>query len=290
MSKLKRLFITIRTFNLTKKKKNINYKHFSSTEDTLFYIEKFFSDEMYSDSLTNSTFDYEKYLQNKKNKYFHALDILETCNIHRLIALREYLEDLQRSTSEPDLLSSLKDYSKKINHIMNIKTAKVSDTQKNMYRRIMSYGFLYPNNVGRLYTPIASLASLPKEIRSLLFKDYYINVDLVNSHVSILYHFAESNSLNNESLKKFLINHQELMEHLYAQLKLKNLAEAKKMVLQVVNFKHYSGKSPFLKEFFEDILIIREKIYDSFPLEKPLLMKHFMKDKAYQAKSLEEKK
>jgi hypothetical protein len=277
---------------MTTKEKN-NYKDrafdFGKTKISN-RLERDLSEEIYSDYITKGVFDHRKYLEIKRECYFSAIESVETYPLIKLIALKQYLKDLTLSTDNKGVLLSLKTYSRHINHLMNINMLGAFHIEKGMYKRVMSYGYLHHNKVGRIYASITSLPSFPREIRSLLFQDYYINVDLVNAHFSILHNFAEKNFLSSDTLKQYLTDRQKILEYLCMELKLKDIGNAKKQITQLINLKNYKGSNVFLKKLFEEISLIREKIYESFFLERPDFGLECLNSEKFQAKTLEEKK
>lgn len=94
--------------------------------------------------------------------------------------------------------------------------------------------------IGRLYDP-TSIQTLPRELRYYLFKDEYIDFDMINSHPSILYQFAlDNNLILSGFLKEFIFNRELIVqnieqEYLKIYKKKINPADVKQLILSQMN-------------------------------------------------------
>lgn len=67
---------------------------------------------------------------------------------------------------------------------------------KMLYVQINDYDYFYNNKIGRIFSNTSIAQHIPRrDIRFLLFSSGYVDVDIINSHLSILMEFCISNNI-----------------------------------------------------------------------------------------------
>ena len=120
--------------------------------------------------------------------------------------------------------------------------------------------------VGRLYC-LNSIQTLPREIRYFLFKDDYVDFDIVNAHPSILYLYSIENDLVlNGTLKRYIVERSSVMSEIQQELGVDSSA-VKRDVLKLLNktWENDTGKkSKTLSKLDKDFQTIRNHLWTSY--------------------------
>jgi hypothetical protein len=120
--------------------------------------------------------------------------------------------------------------------------------------------------VGRLYC-FSSIQTLPREIRYFLFKDDYVDFDIVNAHPSILYLYSIKNGLVlNGTLKKYVVERSSVMSEIQQELGVE-LSVVKKNVLKLLNRtweEDLEKNSKTLSQLDKDFQTIRDHLWTSY--------------------------
>lgn len=190
----------------------------------------------------------------------------ELYSLDVLITLLDYYSDL--NILEPENARIRKGY-------LLLKTLVEENTEAvpfrlkdNYYVREVDYGFNNPYEIGRIYnTQLITAQSLQREMRFFLFKNEYTDVDLVNSHPSILYRFAQQNNVQTPALKRLVENR----TMFYQEMSESRLIEgsSKKCTLITLNLIDSDKHKEILKNLpencqslYSDIELVREKLFE----------------------------
>lgn len=143
--------------------------------------------------------------------------------------------------------------------------------------------------VGRLYCP-NSIQTLPREIRYFLFKDDYVDFDIVNAHPSILYLYSIDNGLVlNGTLKRYVVERSSVMSQIQQELGVSS-STVKRDVLKLLNKTwedDFRKKSKTLSKLDKDFQTIRDHLRTSYCngglqiYESPVLKSMKRKKKQY---------
>ena len=270
--------ICIRYFSL---KKNMDFKDFFDVTDYL--------------TVENSEFNYKKSILNidnlTKKEEENTFLSFEKIEANSMLGIYKFLK--YKSFNLNRLIFSLnKEKEKNMELITDLKThlswydknilffkRKISDIDAYSTFLTPKYAFFFKKfeqiaysdssiKIGRLYES-SSIQTLPRELRYYLFKDNYVDYDMVNSHPSILYQFAVDNKLKlSGSLESLIFKRESIMETIkqeYFQIykQEKNYNSIKKIILTQMN-RATSGDTlmtPTLKKITQDFTKIRNLIW-----------------------------
>jgi hypothetical protein len=233
-----------------------------------------------------------------------AFSSIETFPILRLQALKLYLQDklleLEKEREEKLLPSPEEDYYfkslKMVQHIQAFNNNKNIISEGANFNRVMRYGFLSLNCIGRLHSAGVSVQCFSPEIRYYLFHDLYQVVGLKTPHPTILYEYASVNGLEIDCLKMCVQNSESFFNTISDELKKSGAKEEelniKEEVLKTLEQIRYYGKSKTIRKFHKEILRIREHVWENhFINQNPLLDLSVLKgNKVFDAKNIKKQK
>jgi hypothetical protein len=157
--------------------------------------------------------------------------------------------------------------------------------------RVMAYGFSSGKNLGRLYgVGKKNFQNIPKLFRSFLLENDYTDVDLVNSHPTILAEYADKKELAHKTLRKLVLDRENFQKQVIKELGMSNSSNIKKAILIVINSSNYSGKSALLKELSIEMISIRNSIWQDFYVNSPENRAIFDKKSFFTKRSLDAQK
>ena len=158
-----------------------------------------------------------------------------------------------------------------------------------IYHRYEKIEYCGEKTVGRLYC-LNSIQTLPREIRYFLFKDDYVDFDIVNAHPSILYLYSINNGLVlNGTLNKYIVERTSVMSEIQQELGIDSSA-VKRNVLKLLNKtweEDPEKKSKTLSKLDKDFQTIRDHLWTSYcngdlqNYESPVLKSMTKKEKQY---------
>ena len=245
-----------------------------------------------------------------------AFSSIETFPIVRLQALKLYLQDklleLEKEREEKFLPSPEERYYfkslKMIQHIQAFSNNKNVISESANFNRVMRYGFLSLNSIGRLHSAGVSAQRFSPEIRYYLFHDLYQVVRLKTLHPTILYEYASVNGLEIDCLKMYVQNSESFFNTISGELKKSGAKEEKlnikksgakeeklnikEEVLKTLDQIRYYGKSKTIRKFHKEILRIREHVWENhFINQNPLLDLSVLKgNRVFGAKNIKKQK
>ena len=187
-------------------------------------------------------------------------------------------------------------YVKSIRFFENILSKKINNSQSFVtphdifiFHRYEKIEYSRDKRVGRLYCS-HSIQTLPREIRYFLFKDDYLDFDIVNAHPSILYLYSIDNDLVlNGTLKRYVVERSLVMSQIQQELGV-NLSTVKRDVLKLLNKTwedDFTKKSKTLSKLDNDFQTIRDHLWASYcngdlqNYEAPVLKSMKRKEKQY---------
>lgn len=193
----------------------------------------------------------------------------EKLNVTRTLAIYNYLiyklPSIQDEETRKWYVKSIRFFEHTLSKINN-STSFITRSCifiNNCYKKIDYSG---DKTVGRLYC-FHSIQILPREIRYYLFKDEYVDFDIVNAHPSILYLYSKKHNLVlNGTLKRYIENRSSVMLEIQQELGV-DKGKVKKSVLKLLNktWKNSTGKtSKTLSELDKDFQTIRNHLWSSF--------------------------
>jgi len=145
------------------------------------------------------------------------------------------------------------------------------------------YGYYYPNKKGRIYSTTSIAQRIPKDIRFILFANKYTDVDIVNSHPSILMEFCASQKINVKALK-MLVEQRSLFYTTVEQEFKRPVKNIKTTVHIYMNKKtkqliQSSTPSPLLNILIKEVLLIRIKLAEFLNETDPEFFKELVGSK-----------
>lgn len=223
-------------------------------------------------------------------KCFSTDEIFE---LERLFVLHDCLSDL--SIQNPENTSTLRDY-RSIDSVVNFASKDLPyRIEENYFIREMDYGHKSEFPVGRIASFRSSISSFSRRIRYFLFKDLYIDVDLKNSHPTILYHYATTLQMEVPFLSRLVEERESVFEELGSKHGM-NRDQVKKSLLVAINLtSEKKDKMSNFNEFQEGLLLdvreIRQRLYYQYfeSDETTVLQEFLIKREDFAEKSLEEK-
>jgi len=112
---------------------------------------------------------------------------------------------------------------------------------------------------------------LSRQIRYCLFKDFYIDIYLVNAHPTILYNFASENNIICPKLTLLVHNREEVFSNIM-KTENKDKSSVKKKLLVILNLELLKNeKNSFYRELSNEIIEIRETIWKKYVLQETLM-------------------
>lgn len=281
-----KLFVFSTLFKI--KMANINNKNkldskFRSSQDSPFNKKKCLE-------LLNINSFSDVFLKNQKTEKIFSQKIitLEKYNLTSTLALKHYLEEILLTCPSEQYLA----YKEQLNVLSKILTLTEQTyyfMEKGIFHRVMAYGYTFPNEIGRLYSYSSSMPRLKREIRYLMFKNIYKDVDIENAHPSILLEYSWAKGLKTPLLEKLVKDRSSFYKILSEELQcdekhiklivLKSLNQIPKEIENI----YFSN---LLTSFFKEILIIRDAIWE----DNYKNIKLFLSQKAHFVKKTIEKK
>ena len=245
-------------------------------------------------SFDTSTHEGDNHLpESKFHKGFQTTEYFPTL---KLICLNQYLTDLIISKNPTE---SVVKAHKQINSIENEKPhirgkCAFYGTQS-FYTREMQYGYIYPDQTGRLYCNQVSIPYLSKQVREYLFKDVYLDFDIVNAHPTILYEYSLTHGIPNQRLAHFINKREEVHNMLHEKSGVP-ISDLKMLILIIVNQTLEEAKYMqlfnliWVREFFSEISEIRESLWKDIYQNRSFLSKEILDNEQYLSKTLEKQK
>lgn len=204
-----------------------------------------------------------KYLQ-QTGKYFDLVfQTKESFSVSDLLVIKDYLNDqlFDKKVNSP-CWRKLKRRLDCVSHVLALRSKENLYIEKGYFTRTVWYGYLKKHKIGRIYPMFKSVPYFPRDLRYMLFGKTYIDVDLVNSHPSILYHFCVNHtSFQAPVLKRLVIDRETVREQIAKELG--STFEIKKKIIIALNVIPESFNSPSgsLRTLNREISKIREAIY-----------------------------
>jgi len=136
--------------------------------------------------------------------------------------------------------------------------------------RRMFYGCFVQERTPAL-SGAGSITSLSENIRYFLLKDSYLNIELINSHVAILYDFGKKRKLNLSNLFLFVENSEEVFKRTFVEKPNLKIEQINRDILRtfeesnedVKDFPEFFSNS-FQRELFGEIQMIRDVLYKDY--------------------------
>lgn len=117
-------------------------------------------------------------------------------------------------------------------------------------------------NIGRFFAKGSlSLQSLPRQIRHTIAKEFYYDIDIVNSQPSILFQYCKKNNIKTPKLKEYIDNRDKILNEIIEKNQITK-EEAKILILKITNGGDYNKESEclFLHNYHHEIKNIHELI------------------------------
>jgi hypothetical protein len=114
----------------------------------------------------------------------------------------------------------------------------------------------------RLYCTKKSYSRMPRDLRTYLCKNYYIDVDLINSAPTILYQFALEHNIRTAALG-ILVTNRELFYKTLEQEYHPRKIDPKTLTIVIINQIVIKTQSKMLQRLHFEIMQIRECIWDN---------------------------
>ena len=155
-----------------------------------------------------------------------------------------------------------------ISHILLLPTKSNLYIKSGKFIRTLTYGYLQENEIGRLYPEYKSIPYFPRDLRYVLFSSDYIDVDLVNSHPSILHHFCDNYmSLPAPVLESLVFDRESFRQKVAGEISSTapgSSSEIKKKILVALNIvsDEFQSQSKLLKSLNSEVDLIRQAIFD----------------------------
>ena len=128
-----------------------------------------------------------------------------------------------------------------------------------------SYGYVKGHTLGRLFSRKVSINLLSKDFRYYLFKDVYRDIDIVNSHPTILHLYAKNNDVTSAQLERLVYDRENFYNQLFDDYnRMMPRESTKKLVYYCLNKSNADYASPTLTELNSELVRIRELLYEEF--------------------------
>jgi len=190
----------------------------------------------------------------------------ELFDVDKLLILHSLLSDLNIENPEnPVIKKSFKTVDTVVNSGVENIQHKIEDT---FFIRKMEYGFRNNQKVGRIQPVQTSVPYFSKQIRNYLFGKTYLDVDLINSHPTILYDYAIKNGIPVNFLKSLVKERDAVFKQICNSSNL-NLDQVKQSFLILINLTDSTKNKGYnFTEFhlglYEEIVKIREHMFHNF--------------------------
>jgi HEPN domain-containing protein len=234
----------------------------------------------------------QSYLSEYTDKKLSPFESYEYFHSEKIHILHTYLSDLELDNPGDEKINKLY---RSIDRIVNFPKKNISyKLDETYFMFLMKYQYTSEYPVGRIYPKISSsMVYVPKEIRGYLCKGTYIDVDLVNAHPTILYEYSKSKGLNCQHLRKLVEERENVYKHVSEETGITE-TDAKRVTLIVLNIWDMSviqgNPSEYLRALFNDILTIREYIWEDYMKEGSDFSNYFSSHKGFKGKTIERQK
>ncbi len=136
------------------------------------------------------------------------------------------------------------------------------------------------STTGRYYSK-NGLQTMLREIRHTLCKNDYIDIDMVNAEATILLNYCKINNIEHDNLNYYIDHRKELIDDIILENPNLKYEDVKMNFLKIINggsVDSYLYENDFVKDFFEEMKIIRNEIVN---LNKNIeaFVKKYKKDK-----------
>lgn len=216
----------------------------------------------------------------EKTDFYTDFYTVERFSINKMTALSQCLKDmLVFGELSPELLDKAKDQLGYIQKILNTPNSIEMDfylgTDDLMLYRVVPYGrtnykgLQLEKPCGRMFPLVTSMASLSRQVRHYLFSrsnfdQDYLDVDLVNSHPSLIALYSKERNIESPRLIEYLTERTSVINSIVSSESC-NKSEAKRLLLIALNTDSIFTNNPFVKEYHEEVRRIRELLWsDSF--------------------------
>lgn len=211
----------------------------------------------------------------------------EKINVRKLSTLRRYLQlqedmynygylqndsDFETKEKERQWISTMRaSLDSLLNNIDNKRTFATPEYlfHQTEYKKITHDQEGISSPVGRLYAP-HSLITYPREVRYYLFKDEYLDYDIVNSHPTLSYLYSLDNNLECNTLAEYVHDRDEMLLKIKFELERSGsdfeTDNPKRRVLLQMNrtWKKTPTGSEILDRLDDDFSLIRDHLWSSF--------------------------
>lgn len=128
---------------------------------------------------------------------------------------------------------------------------------------LLSQKYGHPKNqiLGRLYSQSVSLMYLSRDVRYCLFNNEYFDIDIINSHPSILLHEALSDNLNVPELFELVNERENYFNKIRADYPNFKEINPKMLILACINQTKNDYKSKSLCRLTVELVQIRKNLY-----------------------------
>ena len=200
---------------------------------------------MSKDIVLNEKTDNVNEINNSGNQFFSGLFDLNEIKKMKCIDVKTELYDI-------DVLNSL------------VLTDKISSAEKLKLKGYLkkskgnrvdvSYKWERKNNEDRYYAKGGlSLQSMDRNVRALLGKKYYNDVDICNSHPTIIYNLCKSKGISSPCIEGYVKNRDKIVEGVMNEYDM-NYKDAKQKIISVINGQVDHG---YLKPLRDEMINIR---------------------------------
>lgn len=191
----------------------------------------------------------------------------EFYRLNELITLVDYYSDL--NLENPQNPRVQKGYSTLEDFVENRVESVAFRLEDNYYLRDTSYGFTNSQKIGRMYSELPTAQSFQREIRFFLFKSEYVDVDLVNSHASILYDFAQKAGIQTIALEKLVQNRTEFFDQMLSEKDRLIIESPKKTAIITFNLIDTTEHKEILRRLptncvmlYSEVELLRRELFD----------------------------
>lgn len=206
---------------------------------------------------TIETFDQHKlnYILTHIDEYKDQIINAQTAH-HVSPACKEYLENMGfTKDGEVDYFMLTKKYlNRSSNGLINISYRFANDSE-NKGRQFAGGG--------------VSLQCMPVKIRQTITHDFYIDIDMVNAHPTILLHLCKKHNIECEMLEEYVNNREEKIQEL-VDANNADRDQVKQLFLALMNggdslYKKMEVKTKFLKKYRNEMTDILDEIAKVYP-------------------------
>lgn len=129
----------------------------------------------------------------------------------------------------------------------------------------------------------AGYCTMRRELRHTLAKNYYTDIDMVNSHPTLIYQLCESNNIVCNVLKKYVSDRDTIINQLVFENKNHTKEDIKKEIISIL---YGREKTELISDFLPDFIKEVKSITNFFVLANPDLVKKIEKHKKSKNKNL----